>query len=114
MYAPIAETYQFHLSRGRTSCLEDSTRLKINGTDDNDDGTTKKDFDDYHIDEFLVPGTLTGTRDEEFINMIVIKILLGSAVVVVVCAVYFERPPTGQMELVCLCNGGIHSRMERI
>jgi hypothetical protein len=22
MYAPIAETYQFHLSRGRTSCLE--------------------------------------------------------------------------------------------
>jgi PhoPQ-activated pathogenicity-related protein len=69
----------------------------------------KKDFDDYHIDEFLVPGTskggfsaylrgieedtflntteigtkaaLTGTRDEKFINVIVIKILLGSAVV---------------------------------
>jgi hypothetical protein len=36
-------------------------RLKINGTDDNDDGTTKKDFDDYHIDEFLVPGTSTSS-----------------------------------------------------
>ncbi|OQE15385.1 hypothetical protein PENFLA_c032G03887 [Penicillium flavigenum] len=48
------------LAPGWISAVGDSTRLKINGVDDNDDGTTKKDFDDYHIDEFLVPGTSKG------------------------------------------------------
>jgi hypothetical protein len=48
------------LAPGWISAVGDSTRLKINGADDNDDGTTKKDFDDYHIDEFLVPGTSKG------------------------------------------------------
>ncbi|KAJ6156188.1 hypothetical protein N7497_005073 [Penicillium chrysogenum] len=59
---PLSPTSkQLVLPRDKWNCaVGDSTRLKINGTDDNDDGTTKKDFDDYHIDEFLVPGTSKG------------------------------------------------------
>jgi hypothetical protein len=49
------------LSPGWISAVGDSTRLKINGADDDSiDEPAKKDFDDYHIDEFLVPGTSKG------------------------------------------------------
>ncbi|KAJ5428656.1 Heat shock protein DnaJ [Penicillium cf. griseofulvum] len=50
------------LAPGWISAVGDSTRLKMNGADDDsNDGTAKtKDFDDYHVDEFLVPGTSKG------------------------------------------------------
>lgn len=51
------------LSPGWIGAFGDSTRLKINGADDDsNEGTTKtrKDLDDYHVDEFLIPGTSKG------------------------------------------------------
>lgn len=43
--------------------------------------------------EISTKAALTGTRDEEFVNVIIIKIFTGlcrALVAVVVCAVYFE------------------------
>lgn len=55
------EANETGLAPGWISAVGDSTRLKINGTDDDSiNGTAKKDLDDYHVDEFLVPGTSKG------------------------------------------------------
>lgn len=55
------EANETGLAPGWISAVGDSTRLKINGADDDGiDGTAKKDLDDYHVDEFLVPGTSKG------------------------------------------------------
>ncbi|QQK42048.1 Heat shock protein DnaJ, N-terminal [Penicillium digitatum] len=55
------EANETGLAPGWISAVGDSTRLKINGADDDSiDGTTKKDLDDYHVDEFLIPGTGKG------------------------------------------------------
>lgn len=57
------EANETGLAPGWISAVGDSTRLKINGADDDsNDGTTKTrtDLDDYHVDEFLIPGTSKG------------------------------------------------------
>ncbi|KAJ5407345.1 hypothetical protein N7465_008629 [Penicillium sp. CMV-2018d] len=55
------EANETGLAPGWISAVGDSTRLKINGADDDGiDGTAKKDLDDYHVDEFLMPGTSKG------------------------------------------------------
>lgn len=55
------EANETGLAPGWISAVGDSTRLKINGADDDSiDGTAKKDLDDYHVDEFLIPGTSKG------------------------------------------------------
>ncbi|KAJ5945289.1 hypothetical protein N7516_005457 [Penicillium verrucosum] len=55
------EANETGLAPGWISAVGDSTRLKINGTDDDSiNGTTKKNLDDYHVDEFLIPGSSKG------------------------------------------------------
>ncbi|KAJ5365720.1 Heat shock protein DnaJ N-terminal [Penicillium concentricum] len=57
------EANETGLAPGWISAVGDSTRLKMNGADDDSiDGTVKtsKDFDDYHVDEFLVPNSGKG------------------------------------------------------
>ncbi|CAI7599048.1 unnamed protein product [Penicillium glandicola] len=57
------EANETGLAPGWISAVGDSTRLKINGADDDDnEGTVKtsKDLDDYHVEEFLIPGTSKG------------------------------------------------------
>ncbi|KAJ5519786.1 Heat shock protein DnaJ N-terminal [Penicillium fimorum] len=57
------EANETGLAPGWISAVGDSTRLKVNGADDDstdDIVKSSKDFDDYHVDEFLVPGTSKG------------------------------------------------------
>ncbi|OQE03085.1 hypothetical protein PENVUL_c035G03668 [Penicillium vulpinum] len=57
------EANETGLAPGWISAVGDSTRLKLNGTDDDsNEGTPKarKEPDDHHGDEFLVPGSSKG------------------------------------------------------